>query len=110
MRIILIFLLVLPAFLNAQINRSATEFAQEKIEEYIKNKLFKDQPYKPVSFGELKPSAGSNREIAWSIEHTFGITQIQVVSDKRTAVQKLYRFAFYLDKKMKIYKAESFSM
>ena len=110
MRIILILSLVFPAFLNAQINRSATEFAQEKIGEYIENKLFKDQPYKPVSFGELKPSAGSGREIAWSIEHSFEITQTQLVSNKRTTVQKLYRFAFYLDKKMKIYKAESFSM
>jgi hypothetical protein len=108
MRRFLFFVLVLPVFSSAQINRSAREFARERIQEYIVTKLFKDLSYKPVSFGELKAHEEKNPEIAWSIEHKFGITEIQVVSDKRTEILKPYRFVFYLDKKMKVQRAESF--
>ena len=108
MRIILFLLLFLPAFMDAQINRSATELAKENIQEYLTAKLFKGLPYQPVSYGDLTPRKDKNSDITWSIEHKFEITETQTQADKKLAVQKLYRFLFYLDEKMKVLKAETF--
>ncbi len=47
------FFLLLPVFGKAQFKRSATALAKENIQTYLTQKIFKDQPYQPVSFGEL---------------------------------------------------------
>ena len=108
MRIIIFLLLFLPVVINAQINRSAKELAEENIREYLTAKIFKGQTYQPVSYGELKPRKEKNPDVAWNMEHKFEITETQVHADKKTAVQKPYRFMFYLDEKMKVLKAEAF--
>ena len=109
MRSILLLALILPLFTAAQINRSAREFASEKIQEYVSAKLFKDLSYKPISFGQLKEyNSKGNSEITWTIEHKFEITDTKKFSDQRTSVPKEYKFQFYLDDKMKVLKAESY--
>jgi hypothetical protein len=101
-------LMLLPAVMNAQINRSATELAKENIQEYLTGKLFNGHQYQPVSYGELKLRKERNPEIVWSIEHRFEITETQTYSDKKLLAQKPYSFVFYLDRKMKVRRAETF--
>ena len=108
MRLILVLLVIVPTFSVAQVNRSASELAQENIQSYLTTKLFRLGPYKPVSYGELKAHKESNREIIWMIIHDFEITETQLVDDKRTQVTKNYSFAFFLDKKMQVRRAETF--
>lgn len=108
MRSFLFLLFVLPLFAASQINRSAREFASEQVQDYVVKKLFKDQPYKPGSFGELKERKAENSDIAWTIEHKFEITEIRKGSDNKTAPTKNYKFMFYLDDKMRVLRAESF--
>jgi len=108
MRVTFFLLLIIPAITNAQINRSATEFAKEQIAEYLTSKLFKDNPYKPVSYGELKTLNEQRSGIAWCLVHEFEVTETDTNSLKKTMVQKPYRFAFYLNEKMKVVKAESY--
>ena len=109
MRSILLLALILPLFTAAQINRSAREFASEKIQEYVSAKLFKSLSYKPISFGQLKEyNSKGNSEIAWTIEHKFEIADTKKFSDQRTSVPKEYKFQFYLDDKMKVLRAESY--
>jgi hypothetical protein len=107
MRLLLIFLITIPFFSKAQINRSAKELASERVKEYIETRLFKDQPYKAISYGELKPYSQPRSHITWRIEHRFEI-EAPVFSDKKTTVRKPYYFSFYLDKKLKVLLAESF--
>ena len=108
MRLLLICLIAIPLCSAAQINRSATELAHERIREYIVTRVFKDQPYKPVSYGELKSYKQDRSEIRWSIEHKFEIEETQEVSDKKVIVRKPQWFWFYLDKKLKVILAESY--
>jgi len=108
MRILLLSLFSLPFFCGAQINRSANEVARERVQEYIGAKLFKDLEYKPGDYGELKSQNDRDNDIAWSLSHKFEITDTQFVSDKRIAVRKSYNFSFYLDKKLKVIKAERY--
>jgi len=108
MRITLFLLLLLPAVLRAQINRSATELAKENIQEYVTSKLFNGHPYQPVSYGELKSREEKNQEAIWSITHKFEITETETHADKKISVQKPYNFIFYLDKKLKVRRAESY--
>jgi len=108
MRSLLILLFFFPAFAGAQINRSAKELATEKIQEYILNKLFKNKQYKPVSYGELKPTGGKNSEIVWMIAHKFEITEGGENSFKKSPkVQQPYKFLFYMNEKMRVLKAET---
>ncbi|MDP4262987.1 MAG: hypothetical protein Q8941_10675 [Bacteroidota bacterium] len=107
MRSVLLSLLFLPLFAGAQINRSAKEFASERIGDYITGKLFKDLSYQPVSFGELMNHEDKDLDIAWTIEHKFVITDTEF-ADKKTAVHTSYKFLFYLDRQMKVKKAETF--
>jgi hypothetical protein len=109
MRSILLMALLVPAVLHAQINRSATELAKENIQEYITSKLFNGHPYQPVSYGELKPREEKNQDVVWSITHKFDITETQSQGDKKLSVQKPYKFIFFLDKKMKVRRAETYS-
>lgn len=106
MRIMILFCLLLPLFVNAQINRSANEFARETVEEYITTKLFKGQPYKSLSFDELKPREEKNKAINWSIAHKFFVTETVPGTD--TTIQHPYAFTFYLDKRMKVLRADAF--
>ena len=109
MRSFLFLTLFLPVFVTAQINRSAREYASEQVQEYVTAKLFKDLSYKPGSFGPLKIfNEKRNKEIAWTIEHKFEVTETRKFSDQKTAVPKEYKFLFYLDEKMKVLRAESF--
>jgi hypothetical protein len=110
MRILLLSFLLLPCFLNAQINRSARELAQENVREYLVKKLFMNQPYKSVSFSELRSRDDVKTGIAWTIDHQFEITEKAKNFDKKSAeLQKPYNFIFYLDDKMNVVKAESYS-
>ena len=108
MQRIALLLLFFPAILNAQINRSATELAKENIQEYVTGKIFNGHPYRPVYYGELKPRKERNPDIVWSIEHQFEVLETQTEADKKQSVQKPYRFMFYLDRKMKVRRAETF--
>ena len=108
MRLLLVLLITIPFVSKAQINRSATELACERIKEYIENRLFKDQPYKAISYGDLKPFSQHDSKVAWIIEHKFEI-ETPVFTGKKTAVRTPHYFSFYLDKKLKILLAQSFS-
>jgi hypothetical protein len=108
MRILFIFFITIPFFGQTQINRSATELAQERIHEYIVTKIFKDMLYKPVSYGSIKAQQDPQSRISWSIGHQFEIIDSQFVADKKTAVKKPYYFSFYLDKKLKVVIAQSY--
>jgi hypothetical protein len=108
MRSLLFLALFFPAFAAAQINRSARELASERIQEYVSAKLFKGFSYKPGSFGQIKVHRENNNpEIAWMIEHKFEITETKKEVGQTTA-PKPYKFAFYLDDKMNVLRAESF--
>ncbi len=108
MRVILLLSLILPVIVNAQINRSATEFAKDNISEYITTKLFKCNFYKPFSYSELKLWEDKNAGITSLIEHKFEITEIQTNSGKKTSIQKPYTFTFYFNEKMKVVRAETY--
>ncbi len=108
MRLTLFLLLILPVIGNAQINRSATEFAKDNISEYITTKLFKGYPYKPVSYGELKSREEKNSGITSFIEHKFEITEVQTTAGKKAPVQTPYKFVFYFNEKMKVVRAETY--
>ncbi|MFI5187762.1 MAG: hypothetical protein ACHQF0_13610, partial [Chitinophagales bacterium] len=84
------------------------ELAKENIRDYVTGKLFKNDSYQSISYGELSARKGKDPKIAWSIEHKFAITGIQKNADKITSVQKLHRFLFYFDDKMNVLWAESY--
>jgi hypothetical protein len=108
MRVTFILLLIIPAIVNAQINRSATEFAKDNISEYITTKLFKGNLYKPVSYGELKFWAEKTSGITSIIEHKFEITEIESHNGKKESIQKPYKFIFFFNEKMKVVRAETY--
>jgi hypothetical protein len=108
MRSFFLFMLLLPAFAaKAQINRSAKEFAGERIQEYIVNKLFKNQQYKAVSYGELKKYVQKNSGVAWIIAHEFEITEKKPFTGSITPEPNIRQFYFYLNDKMKVIRAEA---
>ena len=107
MRLLILLLIILPFFSVAQINRSANELACERVKEYVQTMLFKNHSYKAVSYGQLKPFSKTNSHIMWTIEHKFEIAA-PVFSDNKTGNLKAYNFSFYLDKRLKVLRAESF--
>ncbi len=109
MRLLILLLIAIPFCSDAQINRSANELACEKVKEYVQTMLFKNHTYKAVSYGQLKPFSKTNSHIVWTIEHKFEITP-PVFSDNKTDNLKSYNFSFYLDKRLKVLRAESFMM
>lgn len=111
MRTLLFLLLVAPVFVSAQINRSATELARETTKDFVVKKLFPGQAYTPVSYGEAKPcTEKDDLEIEWMIEHKFEISRPASSFDKNTnELRKYYKFIFYLNKQMKVRRAESYS-
>lgn len=106
MRLLIIFLLLLPLFSIAQLNRSATELAKERIAEYITTKIFKGHAYEPLTYGMLKPMKNDPTRYNWLLSHQFAIIDTQLVADKKTLVKKPYIFSFYMDKKLRIVSAE----
>ena len=109
MRSIVLLLCLFPVMLSAQINRSASELARENIREYLTDKIFKSFPYQPLSYGELKPLKEKNTDVRWSMIHNFEVTENQIEDDKKVPVQKPYEFIFYLDDKLKVRRAKSYS-
>jgi hypothetical protein len=108
MRMLLLFL-AFPFMVHAQVNRSASQLAHENIEDYLRSKLFRDRPYYPESFGDLKPQKEAHSETAWFMEHKFKVAEkVSEGSEKPVSIDNHpYRFFFFLDKKMRIVKAES---
>ena len=107
MRILILALLLVPLVHRAQVNRSATELAKENVKTWLLSKLFKDQPYKPGAYTELKSVVDRNPNVAWIIMHRFEIEEPQIDPDSKSRIQKPYKFAFYLDKKMGVVRAEA---
>jgi hypothetical protein len=100
--------ITLPAFVHGQINRSATELAKENIRSYLTGKIFKAEPYHPISYGTLKPEKERNVDARWSIVHKFEITETEIEANKKFSVDKPYNFIFYLDNKMEVIEARSY--
>lgn len=98
MRLLMMLLLVLPLMAAAQMNRSASELARENIEAYLKEKIFRTEPYRSYTFGNLKPASITDTEILWSMDHRFGIQE----QKNEASVWKPHYFVFYFDRKMKI--------
>jgi len=109
MRFFVLLVTILPAFLYGQINRSATELAKENIRSYLTHKIFKTEPYQPISYGLLKPEKERNIDVKWTIVHKFNITETRVERDKKVAIQKPYDFIFYLNDRMEVVRASSYS-
>jgi hypothetical protein len=108
MKPLLICLLMVPFISQGQINRSATELAKENIQEYLHTKILKDQPFQPVFYGQLKTrTIKDNKEIAWSLEHRFVVSEIKRIDEKTVTVSKPYKFVFFLDRRMEVLRAES---
>ena len=107
MRILLLALLFAPLVHHAQVNRSANELAKENIKSWLLSKLFKDQPYKPGTYSELKSVVDKNPSVTWIIMHRFEIEEPEIDPDTKSHIQKPYKFAFYLDKKMGVVRAEA---
>jgi hypothetical protein len=109
MRTILFLLVLSPFIAFSQINRSARELAKENIQDYLSSKIFRNQPINPVSFGELVRFKKPDPEITWTIEHRFELVKNSKVQGHDSTIRQPYKFVFYLDEKLKVYKAESFS-
>jgi hypothetical protein len=107
MRLLILSLIIFPSFCAAQINRSANELACDRVKEYVQTMLFKNHTYKAVSYGQLKPFSKLNSHMVWTIEHTFEIAPSSF-SDTKAEHPKSYSFSFYLDKRLKVLRAESF--
>lgn len=102
---------LLTLSMHAQVNRSANELARETTRDYITNKIFKQQSYRPLSYGEVKPWTDKRSLIAWTLDHSFEITHRQASGFVKAAEsRRAYRFLFYLDKQMKVLRAEANSL
>jgi hypothetical protein len=110
MRLILLLLIALPFCAGAQINRSAKELASETTKAYLTDKIFKGKIYSPVSYGEIKPVNDPRSEISWTLDHKFKIEETDTGWGKEEHLQKSYHFRFYLDSRMKVIRAESYSV
>lgn len=107
MKLFLLCLLGIPLLSQAQVNRSATELAQENIKGYLVAKLFQGKAYSPVSYGQLKSRViKSNTEIAWSLDHRFEIRENAMVDGKRVMVNRPYKFTFFMDREMEVLRAD----
>lgn len=106
MRIILFILLIIPFVPKAQINRSANQFARERVEAYLHNKLLKDQAYKTVAFGELKPQEADKKGVMWTMDCS--LDKLDRREREAGDTTKPSRFIFYLDKRLNVLRAESY--
>ena len=104
-------LLTLSFSLSAQVNRSANELARETTRDYIANKIFRNQAYRALAYGELKPWADKRSVISWTLDHSFEITHHQAAGFvKAVESKRAYKVLFYLDKQMKVLRAEANSL
>ena len=111
MRHLLYFLLVTPFLTAAQINRSANQVAQEAAKEYIVKKIFNDKNYKSVWFSDLRERVNKKDGTSWVLEHRFNISDKESSNfEKGEPVTKEYSFFFFLDKRMHILRAESYTV
>ncbi len=108
MKLLIIIIFFLPLFAIAQINRSATELAKERVAEYITTKIFRGVNYEPVSYGPLKSMDNDPANYRWMLSHQFEITDTLFVADKKTISKKPYIFSFYLNKKLEIVSADGY--
>jgi hypothetical protein len=109
MRIVLFLLLTLPLAVASQANKSANELAREVTRDYLVTKIFKGKDYQPLSYGELRSSQNKRTEVAWVLEHEFAITDKHVGFEETPSQKQTYSFLFYLDKRMKVVKAVSYT-
>ena len=109
MRIVLILLLIAPAWSLAQVNKSANDLAREVTREYLVSKVFKGKNYQPISYGELRERKDKKTDVTWVLEHQFEISDKPNGYDAPSSDKKTYSFVFYLDKRMKVVKAESYT-
>src|SRR4051794_30213152 len=107
LRYFTLLLILLPLLGTAQINRSANELAHETVSNYIKQKLFSNAPYNAGKYGELQPYGRKNGEMVWMISHDFEIMEPTFTTDKRLLQARQCHFMFYLDKKLKVVRADS---
>ena len=107
---ILVLLLCISVAAHTQINRSANQLAQESSKTWLLAKVFKGSQYEAVSFGDLKKYDDHRSKACWTIIHHFTITDDkQKGFGEDQTLKKSYQFQFYLDKKMNVVKAESYS-
>ncbi len=108
MRKLFLVLLLAPLMMWGQINRSANEVAKEVTKDWLMKKLFKGKEYQPVWFSELKPFNDKESGSAWTIEHHFDIID-KSGYERPSNTKTSYSFQFFLDKRMKVLRAESYS-
>lgn len=104
MRSVFLLVLLVSFSARAQINRSATELACEKIRDYVTTKVFHDSSYTMVSVGKLEAFPEYDRNIKWVLQQQF---TMQPGKEKGKSEARPYLFVFYLDKKMNVFRAES---
>ena len=103
LRIVFI-LLLLPVLSHAQINRSAKELAKENIEEYLSQKIFKNQPIQPGKIGELVAYQKNGVGITWKVQYKMDLKEKQNDTDSTRNVP--CKFTFYLDREFMVLLAD----
>jgi hypothetical protein len=107
MRIVFLSLLILPLASISQANRSANQLAHENIQDYITHKIFKDKAYKPLSYQDLV-SNKDGTECVWKVAHKFEVGSRDEERQHENTDWSRFSFTFYLNKKLKVVKAEGF--
>ena len=107
MRKIFIVFLFLPFCVGAQKNRSANEFAKEKIQDYLSAKIFKDQPYHVVEYGQLVAHKIHNTATAWGVGYKVETTEWSKSANSIATTKQLNLF-FYLDQKLNVLFTETY--
>ena len=108
MRISFLICLVLAFSAQGQINHSATELAKENVQEYLVKKIFRNKVFRPLEYGSLEPYAHYDPDISWVFEQRCEVTQTVRYPGKDSTYTLPYKFVFYLDSKLKVFRAESF--
>ena len=108
MRLIFLFFLFISFHAHSQVNRSAAELARENTQEFLVNKIFKSQTYHSLAYSEVEPYRPYDPNISWVMEHKCEVLNTTRLFGKDSSTYTIYKFVFYLDRKLKVYKAESF--
>jgi len=93
---------------NSQLNRSALELARENAQDFLSSKIFKNKDYHPMTFSNLEPYKQYSPDISWVLEHRCEVGNETHYSGRDTTIYTTYKFVFYLDRKLKVFRAESF--
>jgi hypothetical protein len=107
MRLTILFLLIC-FHAHSQVNRSALELARENTEDFLTTKIFRNQTYRPITFSTLEPYKNYDPDISWVLEHKCEVLNTTRRFGKDTSTYTTYKFVFYLDRKLKVFRAESF--